>query len=89
MATQAQILGNRRNALKSTGPQTSPRLLISRMKALYRPRNDRYYTRCMCRCSSTVEHGFRKAGVEGSSPSIGCYVLTGRVTHKVVCGKYI
>ena len=24
-----------------------------------------------CRCSSMVEHGFRKAGVEGSTPSIG------------------
>ena len=42
---------------------------------LYRPRNDRYYTRCMRRCSSTVEHGFRKAGVEGPNPSIGCVTL--------------
>ncbi len=25
----------------------------------------------ICRCSSTVEHGFRKAGVVGSNPTIG------------------
>ena len=27
-----------------------------------------------CRCSSTVEHGFRKAGVVGPSPTIGCHL---------------
>ena len=29
----------------------------------------------ICRCSSTVEHSFRKAEVEGSIPSIGCVNL--------------
>ena len=29
----------------------------------------------LCRCSSTVEHGFRKAGVVGSNPTIGCVNL--------------
>jgi uncharacterized protein len=38
---------------------------------VYKPANDRYYIRRKCRCSSMVEHSFRKAGVEGSNPSIG------------------
>ena len=37
-----------------------------------KPDNDRYYGRRKCRCSSMVEHSFRKAEVEGSTPSIGC-----------------
>ena len=45
---------------------------IWRQKPLYRLSDDGYYGRCMGRCSSMVEHSFRKAGVEGSSPSIGC-----------------
>ena len=42
---------------------------------VYRPRNDRYYSRRKCRCSSTVEHSFRKAGVVGPNPTIGCVNL--------------
>ncbi len=38
---------------------------------VYKPGNDQYYNRHIGRCSSMVEHGFRKAGVEGSNPSIG------------------
>ena len=45
------------------------------MGFLYKPVNVQYYIRHIGRCSSTVEHGFRKAGVEGSSPSIGCVNL--------------
>ena len=41
------------------------------MNALYKTGDDMYDIRRKCRCSSTVEHGFRKAGVEGSNPSIG------------------
>ena len=37
---------------------------------LYKRRGRRYDIR-PCRCSSMVEHSFRKAGVEGSIPSIG------------------
>ncbi len=47
------------------------RLLINPMKPLCKPGNDQYYSRHIGRCSSTVEHGFRKAGVEGPNPSIG------------------
>jgi hypothetical protein len=46
------------------------------MLPLYKPFDGRYDSRCIRRCSSMVEHGFRKAGVEGSTPSIGfgfCY----------------
>ena len=32
-----------------------------------------------------VEHGFRKAGVEGSNPSIGC--ILSRVIEIVICTK--
>jgi uncharacterized protein len=38
---------------------------------VYKPGNDQYYSRHIGRCSSTVEHGFRKAGVVGSNPTIG------------------
>ena len=38
---------------------------------LYTPADVQYYSRRKCRCSSTVEHSFRKAGVEGPNPSIG------------------
>ena len=41
------------------------------MNTLYRTANEQYYIRRYCRCSSMVEHSFRKAGVEGSNPSIG------------------
>ena len=41
---------------------------------LYKTANERYYIRHKCRCSSMVEHSFRKAGVEGSTPSIGFYI---------------
>ena len=47
------------------------RQLIDRIKSLYKPANYQYYNQRECRCSSTVEHSFRKAGVEGSNPSIG------------------
>ncbi len=50
----------------------SGRLLINPMLPLYKPGNDQYYIRDICRCSSMVEHSFRKAGVEGPTPSIGC-----------------
>ena len=49
----------------------SGRLLIKAMLPLSKPGNDQYYSQHIGRCSSTVEHGFRKAGVEGSNPSIG------------------
>ena len=49
----------------------SSRLLFNRIKAIYKPVSDRYYNRHICRCSSMVEHSFRKAEVEGSTPSIG------------------
>ena len=39
---------------------------------VYKPGNEQYDIRHIGRCSSTVEHSFRKAGVEGPSPSIGC-----------------
>jgi uncharacterized protein len=38
---------------------------------LYKPNNNWYYSWHIGRCSSMVEHSFRKAGVEGSSPPIG------------------
>ncbi len=53
-------------------------LLINGIKALYKATIWRYYARHKCRCSSMVEHSFRKAGVEGSTPSIGCYLSIGR-----------
>ena len=45
--------------------------LLTESKPLYKPRNDKYDSLHKSRCSSTVEHSFRKAGVEGSNPSIG------------------
>ena len=50
----------------------SPRLIIDPMLPIYKPGNDQYYVRRKCRCGSMVEHSFRKAGVEGSNPPIGC-----------------
>ena len=47
------------------------RVLISPILPLSKPGNDQYYSRHVGRCSSTVEHSFRKAGVEGPNPSIG------------------
>jgi hypothetical protein len=39
-----------------------------------------------CRCSSTVEHRFRKAGVVGSNPTIG---LNENATSITTCGVLI
>ena len=60
-------------------PANPPKALASNTPAelydgLYKPGNDRYYSRLDCRCSSMVEHSFRKAEVEGSTPSIGLSV---------------
>ena len=41
------------------------------MNGLYKTDNEQYYIRYKRRCSSMVEHSFRKAEVEGSNPSIG------------------
>ena len=60
------------SVLRSLSSVLCPRrLLIKAMLPLSKPGNDQYYSRHIGRCSSTVEHGFRKAGVEGSNPSIG------------------
>ena len=50
-------------------------LFIDRMRFLYKPVNDQYYIRHIGRCSSTVEHGFRKAGVVGPNPTIGFVIF--------------
>ena len=50
------------------------RLLINPILPLYKPANVQYHSRHKRRCSSMVEHSFRKAGVEGPTPSIGCAV---------------
>ena len=47
------------------------RLPIKPMLPLYKPCCGRYYIRHIRRCSSMEEHSFRKAEVEGSTPSIG------------------
>ena len=49
----------------------SPRLLIDPMLPLYKPGNNQYYIRYICRCSSMVERSFRKAEVVGPTPTIG------------------
>ncbi len=46
-------------------------LLFKPMLSLYLPRCARYHSQVKRRCSSMVEHSFRKAEVEGSTPSIG------------------
>ena len=69
---------SRRQTTDNGGQRTddcSLRLLINPMKTLYKSGNDQYYVRHIGRCSSMVEHSFRKAEVEGSTPSIGCSVL--------------
>ena len=38
---------------------------------VYKSRSEQYHIRHISRCSSMVEHSFRKAGVEGPTPSIG------------------
>jgi uncharacterized protein len=38
---------------------------------VYKPGDDQYHIQHIGLCSSMAEHGFRKAGAEGSSPSIG------------------
>ena len=50
----------------------SPHLLIDPMLPIYKPGNDQYYIRRKCRCSSMVEHSFRKAEVVSSTLTIGC-----------------
>ncbi len=42
---------------------------------VYKPGNDQYYIRHICRCSSMVERSFRKAEVVGPTPTIGCEVV--------------
>ena len=49
---------------------TSHKLIVP-ILPLYNTANHQYYTRCYRRCSSMEEHSFRKAEVEGSTPSIG------------------
>ena len=56
--------------------------LIDPILPLYKTTNDRYYSRRNCRCSSMEEHSFRKAEVEGSTPSIGFVSL-----KSVICLK--
>ena len=56
--------------------------LIAPILPLYKPANDKYYSRRNCRCSSMEEHSFRKAEVEGSTPSIGFVNL-----KSVICLK--
>jgi hypothetical protein len=46
-------------------------LFINPMLPLYKPANAQYYSWYKRRCSSMVEHSFRKAEVEGPTPSIG------------------
>ena len=48
--------------------------LITTILPLYKTTCHQYYTRSYRRCSSMEEHSFRKAEVEGSTPSIGCSV---------------
>ena len=57
----------------------SRKVVIS--NGLYKTVNVRYDIRHISRCSSTVEHSFRKAGVEGPNPSIGyrCFALVTEV----------
>jgi uncharacterized protein len=65
---------NRQSQFKSKQSQFhSPkgRRKVVFLNRLYKKANEQYYIRRRRRCSSTVEHGFRKAGVEGSNPSIG------------------
>jgi hypothetical protein len=45
--------------------------LIAPILPLYKTICHQYYTRSYRRCSSMEEHSFRKAEVEGSTPSIG------------------
>ena len=70
-AKQSQFYGFTWLAKKREMKNSSSQRLISRIKALYKPAIWRYYIRHKCRCSSMVEHSFRKAEVEGSTPSIG------------------
>ena len=59
------------NPIKANLKPDDRRQKIDRMKRLYKPVNDKYDIRHVGRCSSMVEHSFRKAEVEGSNPSIG------------------
>ena len=42
---------------------------------VYKTADEQYYSRRKCRCSSMVEHSFRKAGVVSSTLTIGCVNL--------------
>ena len=64
------------------GNNDTSHLLIATILTLYKTANDRYYTQSKCRCSSMEEHSFRKAEVEGSTPSIGFVKL-----KSVICLK--
>ena len=57
-------------------------LLIDMILPLYKLGSVRYYSLRNCRCSSMEEHSFRKAEVEGSTPSIGFVNL-----KSVICLK--
>ncbi len=50
---------------------------------VYKPGNDQYYIRYICRCSSMVERSFRKAEVVGPTPTIGCGFVCERVQEGV------
>lgn len=59
--------------------------VISPENCLYR-KSVRYYDKPFCcRGSSTVEHSFRKAGVEGSIPFFGCECF-GDFSYKITVG---
>ena len=62
----------RTQSQRQDGKSRSGCLFIDRMRFLYKLINVQYYIRDIGRCSSTVEHGFRKAGVVGPIPTIGC-----------------
>ncbi len=59
------------NLITQRGFNTPPEF----SNGVYKPGNVQYYNRHIRRCSSMVEHSFRKAGVVGSNPSIGCVRL--------------
>ena len=54
------------------GNNAASHKLIATILPLYKTICHQYYTRSYRRCSSMEEHSFRKAEVEGSTPSIGC-----------------
>ncbi len=68
---QSSVIGTRYSVCERQEKKRSWRPLIKPMKTLYKPSKNQYYIRHISRCSSMVEHSFRKAGVEGPNPSIG------------------